>query len=172
MRSHSGDLDEDESWPPHETVKEVRRLSNNDLVEITAWEQLLFDWYVRNDDHNDPISRQYLRSLRRLHAEIDRRIEAGTLREEDFGLDYVPEPPVLPQKANKRINWIDAFINYGTPVCGVLGAVLGFSMSSVPGVEGAISGALIGALVPSSIVSIAAIFGSLAYLIVRLIRPL
>lgn len=171
MRSHSVDLDKDESWPPHQTVKEVRRLSNNDLAEITAWEQILFDWYVRNDDHNDPISRQYLRSLRRLHTEIDRRIEAGTLREDDLGLDYVPEPPVLPQTGTKRINWIDAFINYGTPVCGVLGAVLGFYMSSVPGVEGAISGALIGALVPSSIVSIAAIFGSLAYLIVRLIFP-
>lgn len=171
MRSHSGDLDEDESWPPHQTVKEVRRLSNNDLAEITAWEQVLFDMYVRNDNPDDPVTRQFLGSLKRLNKEIDRRIQAGTLREDDLGLDYVPELPDSSQKSTNKPSWVDAFLNYGIPVCGLTGSILGLFFYSRPGIVGALYGAFIGAFVPPFLLTIAAMLGGLVFMLLRIIRP-
>jgi len=165
------DFDQEEDCPPYQTPKQVRRLSNNELAEITACDQFLFDMYARNDNPDDPVTRQFTGNLKRLNKEIDRRIEAGTLREEDLGLDYVPELPGPPRKSTKKSSWVDTFLNYGTPICSGIGAVLGLFFYSTPGITGALYGALLGAFAPTLAVSIITIFFAIVYFLVSFVRP-
>jgi len=164
------DFDQEEDFPPYQTPKQVRRLSNNELAEITSCEQFLFDMYARNDNPDDPVTRQFMGNLKRLNNEIDRRIEAGTLREEDLGLDYVPELPGPSRKSTKKPSWVDAFLNYGIPVCGLIGSILGLFFYSTPGIVGALYGAFIGAFVPPFLLIIAAMLGGLVFMLVNIIR--
>jgi len=171
VQSRFDDLDQEEDWPPYQTPKQVRRLSNHELREITAWEQVFFDMYVRNDIPDDPVTLQLLENQKRLHNEIDRRIEAGTLREEDLGLDYVPELPGPSRKSTKKPSWVDALLNYGIPICSGIGAILGLFFYSTPGITGALNGALLGAFTPILAVSIITIFYGFVYLLISFIRP-
>jgi len=159
VQSRFDDLDQEEVWPPYQTPKQVRRLSNHELAEITAWEQVFFDMYVRNDIPDDPVTREFLGNLKRLNKEIDRRIEAGTLREEDLGLDYVPELPGPSRKSTKKPSRVDALLNYGIPICGLIGSILGLFFYSTPGIVGALYGAFLGAFVPIFLLSAALMFG-------------
>jgi len=170
-RPDSGDSGEEDEWPPYQTANEIRRLTNDELADITAWEQIFFDWYDQNNNADDPVTRQFLENLRRLYAEIDRRIEAGTLREEDLCTEDVVSPGFLSKKRAKRPSRVDSFLNYGTPICSAIGAILGSFLFSKPGIMGTLYGALLGAFVPTLIVSLAAVINLFVFLLIRLVRP-
>jgi hypothetical protein len=172
VRPHLGDLDEEHEWPPFQTAKEIRRLTNDELADITAWEQIFFDWYAENDNPDDPVTRELFENLRRLYAEIDRRIEAGTLRQEDLCAEDVVNPKFIYKKSAKRESRFDSFLNHGTLICGAIGTILGSFLSSTPGIMGALNGALLGAFVPTLIVSLVAMFNLFAFLLSRIARPL
>jgi hypothetical protein len=171
------DLDGGQDWPPFRTLKEVRRLTNEELIDIAGGLNFLLGFYVHRDQPSDPVTQDITQSLGRLNREIDRRLHAGVLHIDELGSD---ENLDLFSVSRSRPWWRhlseEAFLDKCAVICSLIGAVCGFLYFAKPGFKGilldglpgALVGFFVGAMLPAVPVAVWRIF-SAAFELVRLV---
>jgi hypothetical protein len=160
MGTHAGDLDDEVDWPPYQTVKDVKRLTNDQLAEITAWNQFLLDIYEYNYRAEDPVTCGFVRDLRLLNSEIDKRLASGAMLFDELSGDQSEVSNsgsvTTAFKRNKCRPTPEKILSWGTLVFGSIGAVVGYLFHPVQGFPGALVGVLLGVCLPGAIVMFAA----------------
>jgi hypothetical protein len=134
MAGSPTDFDQDDlidysDVPPYQTQKEVRALTNDQLVGIASDTRFLLDCYANNNDPYDPTTHELESSFERLDAEVARRIQVGTLRIEDYCVGRSASHEPSPRKAPPSYFMYRNYFFYGCLASGGIGAVYAFAIA-------------------------------------------